>query len=325
MLPTDSYTENVALTLLGRTNREIDNFIASQWSELGFHPSSLSHTALQRLKEIPAYTDYDFGKDWSDLPLIDKHDLRREISRFQPCKASVSLRWSKFTSGTTGTPVKCTFSPRFYLQNYYNKLAKAALTFGVEPWSGNRHFSMALTDNDEVRSECRVSPCLRLGKQFAYSMNGNRSEDHLKALELYAILKPQVFSTKPAIYQSLIDCIKANRRTFKKIWNPELLICSGSKISDPVKREAEEIFGAPLVSSINSTEMGYVGSQCKVGNYHLDHSSYFFENQVGSDELIVTNLKNALMPLIRYQTGDRGVISHQVCRCGRKSPHIEKF
>src|SRR5438046_10635583 len=69
------------------------------------------------------------------------------------------------------------------------------------------------------------------------------------------------------------------------------------------------------------TELGPTGHSCSARDgVHLIESEFIFE--VASDgELIATNLGRWGMPLIRYRTGDRVVVSREPCSCG--SPFLK--
>ena len=76
------------------------------------------------------------------------------------------------------------------------------------------------------------------------------------------------------------------------------------------------------------TEMGAYGFECEAqSGMHINEDEFIAEfidpesllavadGQKG--ELVLTNLGRAGMPLIRYRTGDLGVISREPCPCGR--------
>jgi phenylacetate-CoA ligase len=69
------------------------------------------------------------------------------------------------------------------------------------------------------------------------------------------------------------------------------------------------------------TELGPTGVSCSQRDgVHLIESEFIFE--VADDgELIATNLGRWGMPLIRYRTGDRVVVSREPCSCG--SPFLK--
>ena len=92
--------------------------------------------------------------------------------------------------------------------------------------------------------------------------------------------------------------------------------------SIPSTREAiETAFSAVTFDHTGMTELGPTGHSCSARDgVHLIESEFIFE--VAADgELIATNLGRWGMPLIRYRTGDRVVVSRDPCACG--SPFLK--
>jgi phenylacetate-coenzyme A ligase PaaK-like adenylate-forming protein len=86
-------------------------------------------------------------------------------------------------------------------------------------------------------------------------------------------------------------------------------------------------------SSNDTGPIGYQCSHCNGGIHHLFQEHCILEvlNEetllpmpVGeAGKLVVTKLQNRLMPIIRYDIGDRGRIVGQDCPCGRTEPLFE--
>jgi len=92
--------------------------------------------------------------------------------------------------------------------------------------------------------------------------------------------------------------------------------------SIPSTREAiETAFSAVTFDHTGMTELGPTGHSCSARDgVHLIESEFIFE--VAADgELMATNLGRWGMPLIRYRTGDRVVVSRDPCACG--SPFLK--
>jgi len=92
--------------------------------------------------------------------------------------------------------------------------------------------------------------------------------------------------------------------------------------SIPATREAiEAAWSAVSFDHTGMTELGPTGHSCSARDgVHMIESEYIFE--VTSDgELVATNLGRWGMPLIRYRTGDRVVVSREPCSCG--SPFLK--
>jgi phenylacetate-CoA ligase len=87
--------------------------------------------------------------------------------------------------------------------------------------------------------------------------------------------------------------------------------------SIPATRDAiEAAYSARCFDHTGMTELGPTGHSCSARDgVHLIESEFIFE-VAGDGELIATNLGRWGMPLIRYRTGDRVVVSHEPCSCG---------
>ncbi len=87
--------------------------------------------------------------------------------------------------------------------------------------------------------------------------------------------------------------------------------------SIPATRAAiEAAYSAACFDHTGMTELGPTGHSCtQRDGIHLIESEFIFE--VAPDgELIATNLGRWGMPVIRYRTGDRVVVSRDPCSCG---------
>jgi len=87
--------------------------------------------------------------------------------------------------------------------------------------------------------------------------------------------------------------------------------------SIPATRDAiEAAYSAQAFDHTGMTELGPTGFSCSARDgVHLIESEFIFE--VAEDgELIATNLGRWGMPLFRYRTGDRVVVSREPCSCG---------
>jgi len=98
----------------------------------------------------------------------------------------------------------------------------------------------------------------------------------------------------------------------------KVIFASSDRLSDETKMRAEKMFGATVVNRYSNEECGIMGNTPKNSKvFNLNISSYYFElldlekdvpvkpGEVG--RLVVTDLFNRAMPLIRYDLGDLGV------------------
>src|SRR5215471_3104447 len=106
----------------------------------------------------------------------------------------------------------------------------------------------------------------------------------------------------------------------------------GASITE-TRRRIQESFGAKTFDHVGMTEMGAYGFECEEqSGLHINEDEFIAEmidpatqaeiedGQKG--ELVLTNLGRVGMPLIRYRTGDLGVISREPCGCGRRGARL---
>jgi len=92
--------------------------------------------------------------------------------------------------------------------------------------------------------------------------------------------------------------------------------------SIPATRSAiEAAYSAVAFDHTGMTELGPTGVSCSARDgVHLIESEFIFE-VMPDGELVATNLGRWGMPLIRYRTGDRVLVSREPCSCG--SPFLK--
>jgi phenylacetate-CoA ligase len=108
----------------------------------------------------------------------------------------------------------------------------------------------------------------------------------------------------------------------------------GSHIEKGEREEISECFSCKVISEYGSAEGMRIASECgKHAGFHVDITRYVIEiiknrlpaqdNEVG--EVLITNLDNYAMPLIRYRIMDAAVSAGGSCMCGRTFPLVGDF
>jgi phenylacetate-CoA ligase len=112
------------------------------------------------------------------------------------------------------------------------------------------------------------------------------------------------------------------------ILRPRLIVTTGDRLVPGARDSISSFFAAPVMDDYGMNEFEEIATQCPRGSYHIECERLFVEiidadsnvvpeGTVG--EIVVTNLINKAMPLIRYRTGDIGSLASDPCPCGR--PH----
>jgi phenylacetate-CoA ligase len=94
-----------------------------------------------------------------------------------------------------------------------------------------------------------------------------------------------------------------------------------------------EVFGCPVANGYGARDAGFIAHECPEGRLHLSAEDIVVEilrpdgtqappGEAG--EIAVTHLATADFPLVRYRTGDVGVIGADACPCGRGLPVLQE-
>jgi phenylacetate-CoA ligase len=96
----------------------------------------------------------------------------------------------------------------------------------------------------------------------------------------------------------------------------------------------EEVFGCPVTNRYGCEEVALIACECEQHqgmHLNVEHLYIEFLNEQQQParpgemaEIVVTDLYNRVMPLIRYRVGDTGVYSDRSCPCGRGMPMLEE-
>ena len=119
--------------------------------------------------------------------------------------------------------------------------------------------------------------------------------------------------------------------------SPQTAVMTSAGTLFPFMREKiEKTFQCKVFNRYGSREVGDIASECEAheglhvfpwGNYVeiVDEKGFPVPNGTEGN-ILVTNLSNFAMPLIRYFIGDRGTLSQSDhCSCGRQGQILEKI
>jgi phenylacetate-CoA ligase len=109
-------------------------------------------------------------------------------------------------------------------------------------------------------------------------------------------------------------------------------IITTSEMLDPeTRRYLVGTTGLSVFNEYGCGEVGSIAHDCEFGHLHIMADNLILEClpmpdlPSGLGELVVTDLFNRAMPLIRYRLGDLGSLSPSACPCGRPYPVLERI
>lgn len=271
--------------------------------------------------------------DLAGLPTVSRRDLQRDKRGFVARGATADRDYDVAqTSGSTGEPIqvlKDLLSHRFY-----GLVAKQAVRrFGAEvPFRALRPSIVFLSGLGGRENGKKLQAALGYSRMYQLALEGEDWDGPRQILELLASIDAFVLSSDPASLMQLIDHCRAHDPDGRLLVRPRLIYSTSRPLLAATRREIEAFFGCPIVDTYSVTEMGPVAMQCPSGQgFHVEGLAAVVEclrpdgtparpGEVG--ELVLTNLRNPVFPLIRYRVGDHGSLAEGACSCGSAFPRI---
>jgi phenylacetate-CoA ligase len=266
--------------------------------------------------------------DFCSLPLLTKADLRscREELISEPYR-NADLHHKK-TSGSTGTSVEV------FVDDEAQQF-KRACTLRSDEWSGWRFGERvaAVWGNPEYlkrgwRGWLRNALLERCTYLDTLKMNSAAIEAF--ATELHRQPPSLLFGHAHSLY-FLADFLKTRGSAGIR---PKGIISSAMVLHDWERRTIEEVFQCKVTNRYGCEEVSLIACECeRHDGLHINADGIYLEvlrpdgtpcvpGEPGM--IVVTDLANRAMPILRYQVGDMGVLSDRRCPCGRGLPLLEK-
>jgi phenylacetate-CoA ligase len=107
--------------------------------------------------------------------------------------------------------------------------------------------------------------------------------------------------------------------------HPDGIISTAMPLYDWQRGVIEEVFGVPATNRYGCEEVSLIACECeRHKGLHAAAESVLTEVEPDG-KLLVTDLSNPAMPLIRYRIGDVVTATDRACDCGRGLPLLERI
>jgi phenylacetate-CoA ligase len=268
-------------------------FYQQRFEENNFNPDKIS--SLDDLQLIPFLTRQDIQKDPNSL----RSTKHQKLPLFRGS-----------SSGSTGVPV-------FYYKD--SKADSAGQAAGLIGWSmsgwklgmkGLHIWGNPTTVNNEwERFGSKAKAFLFNHRKFpAYKLSDGKEFGILAKLLIHENYE-FIDGYTNAIYL-LSEYIKENNTPLNK--KLKLVLTTAENLQNFQRKSINEFLG-PVFDAYGCGEINGIANECKeCGKYHIIDPHVYVEfgsivDELGSRELIITDLDNYAFPLIRYKNGDVGI------------------
>jgi phenylacetate-CoA ligase len=267
--------------------------------------------------------------DWGDfrrLPILTKKDIRAHGNTLLSCEFEKKDLVETKTGGSTGVALELYFDKQ--CQEKRNAAAMRS-----DRWAGwDIGMSVAaIWGNPPIADTLKKKLRNLLLDRIIYLDTMEINEDSVRHfIERWRKTRPRViYGHSHSIY---ILAMYLQRLGIEGI-HPTGIISTSMMLIEPERRLIEEVFGCQVTNRYGCEEVGLIACECeqhKGLHLNMDHVVVEFLRDDGTEavpgeeaSIVVTDLVNRGMPLIRYRVGDMGVLSDRSCSCGRGLPLME--
>ena len=310
-----------------QTFRYLDDYQKSQfwttaqWAD--YQRDKLASLLSYAQNSIPFYRSQN-NWELADFPIITKTQLQEQQTLFCPVQLGQVTR--KTTGGSTGQPVTI-------LKDKEAMAREQAATLRCYRWAGilpgdrqARFWGTTGTLSGGLQQRIRDFSLNRI-RFSAFNFNEHDFQQFMARLIKFS----------PAYlygYASMLDRLAVYLNDTKTRPNlPQLkaLISTSEVLSPEVRENLSNTFGVRVFNEYGCGEVGSIAHECEYGALHIVAENVLVEilneqNQPLKDSpgrVVITELHNHALPLIRYELGDYATLSTEACPCGRTLPILK--
>lgn len=259
------------------------------------------------------------------FPILEKQDLREQSVQLLSNSPGRGL-FRKTTGGSTGQPVSVwkngdalaheLAATAAYYKEYGVQIGERAIRLWGAPTTNDRRLRMAIAD---------IATNRRTYSSFAFT-----EKDLLKYFAeavRFAPVYAYGYASMLAEFARVVERAGVDGRTLPI----RAAIATSEELSPAMREQFQRVFGVKVWNEYGCGEVGPISYECRAGSNHVMIDNLYVE-VVSPDgvevprgetgRLLITDLNNTAMPLIRYAVGDSVRLTTVSCRCGRNTPVI---
>ncbi|QLE02508.1 phenylacetate--CoA ligase family protein [Galbibacter sp. BG1] len=259
---------------------------------------------------VPYYQNLQTLDKLSDFPVVNKNMIRDNFEAFKSNLHLDDKLYSRYTSGSTGTPFRIYHDVDKTIRNTADTLyfaKKAGFKVGqkliyIRHWDQYNRKSNLATFAENIL----MHPVSNLrDKDIEGLLRKIQSDKSPKAILSYASALTTI-------------CNYLDRKNFQPLEvNMKSIIAMSEYLSPTIKQKLKYYFGVEGLSRYSNVENGIIAQQFPGSAvFHINWASYLVEvlKENSNDpaengepgRIVITDFFNSSMPLIRYDTGDIG-------------------
>ncbi|HUG82364.1 MAG TPA: hypothetical protein VML01_11920 [Bryobacterales bacterium] len=293
-------------------SRQLRKLVARAYATVPFYRKLFDDHGL-----VPA--DIREIEDLEHLPLLSKQTIRDAAEQLISSRYKEGQLIRRRTGGSTGTPLSIYTSRRSAALDSAAKL-RTYVRAGYKP-----HFKIAVAQHAQPKGKMFH----KLGIHREIGVPYNRPiEEQVRQI---AELKTEVIDAQPNRIELISRYLLATSTSLDRV---KIVFTHSEKITDSQRNLVRRAFGLNLIDCYGCSESAAIAAECPAHEgYHINSDLVILETVPIDDvhvdssmkRIVVTNLNNFAMPLIRYEVGDLGALSAKRCSCGNNFPLLAEI
>ncbi len=284
-------------------------------------------------KNVPFYRERLKGikgfKDFAKISILTRRDVRNNldslISEEYPRKKLLKYH----SSGSTGEPLTLYFTPDamgyFHAAQYrgFSWYGLGSVDKCVKLWGFPLKFIPRLKETlrDFAMNRKRIS---------AFDMSEESMERYYRKCLKF---RPAFFYGYASALNKFGQYLRETNKDGRSL-KLKAIISTSEILYEHQRKLLEEVFGCKIANEYGAAEAGIIAFECPQGGVHITSENVYVEilrngkpteKEGETGEVVVTELHNYAMPLIRYKLGDLAAFSGRQCPCGRELPLLQSM
>jgi phenylacetate-CoA ligase len=268
---------------------------------------------------------------FQQIPPLTKKDINGNREQMVSTEVDRRQLIGNSTSGSTGEAL-------YFYTDMNSWVYQRASGFRNDRWLGielgDRRASLWGAPMDLGKAKAlrgRAHACMTNSLLLSsYDLSPDSMKKHVDKLNSF---RPALLTSYPGPLAVFAEYLINTKRITPSI---KAIICSAETLFPWQRQVIEEAFSCPVYNRYGCREVGDIAQECPhKDGLHLSIDRLFIEivdddpNSVPhagkSGEILITDLENFGMPLIRYRIGDYGSFGDIPCGCGRGLPLLKEI
>lgn len=269
--------------------------------------------------------------DFTQVPLLTKEDIRTHVAELISDEYDQTTLHRAQTSGSTGVPLE------IFQDDARHEYGRAC-TLRSDEWSGWRLGQRVGAIWGNAAAEFRGNGWrgyLRnaLLNRITYLDSLKIDEQSLGVFAAALRKRPPSLLYGHAHSLYLFARYLEGHSQFDI--RPRGIISAAMVLHEWERQVIEHVFQCPVTNRYGCEEVGLIACECEQHRgLHVNADTIHLEivradgtpaNPGESGMIVITDLWNRAMPIIRYQLGDMGRLTDRICPCGRGLPLLEEI